>query len=268
MYEKFRLESVERADGPELIAYWAQGILPLAETDWHSHVRGQFFYVESGLFVVRTKNGSWMLPPHRAGWMPPGEMHTISISKGSSGWGAFIAPGAACGDLPKQTCVLGANDLIRALVLRASGWALENQLDEAQERVLAVLLDEIRRAPVESLHLPMPTDARLARIARALLEQPDDNRGMDEWAHWAGLSPRTMSRLFRQETSCSFAQWRQQAKLTHAMERLAGGEAVAAVADALGYAGPSAFVAMFRRAFGQSPARYFAGRRPLSRLTA
>jgi AraC-like DNA-binding protein len=33
---------------------------------------------------------------------------------------------------------------------------------------------------------------------------------------------------------------------------------VASVADALGYAHPSAFVAMFRRNFGQSPGRYFA----------
>ena len=39
---------------------------------------------------------------------------------------------------------------------------------------------------------------------------------------------------------------------------MADGEAVSAVADALGYASVSAFVAMFRRSFGQPPARYFA----------
>jgi AraC-like DNA-binding protein len=32
---------------------------------------------------------------------------------------------------------------------------------------------------------------------------------------------------------------------------------VTQVAEATGYANPSAFIAMFRRAFGQSPARYF-----------
>ena len=36
--------------------------------------------------------------------------------------------------------------------------------------------------------------------------------------------------------------------------------AVATVADALGYASPSGFIAMFRRAFGASPGRYFAQR--------
>jgi len=104
----------------------------------------------------------------------------------------------------------------------------------------------------------MPVDRRALRIAVALLENPNDNRGLDEWAGWAGLSPRSLSRLFRSETALSFAQWRQLARLTHGLERLADGEPVSAVADALGYASVSAFVAMFRRSFGQPPARYFA----------
>ena len=67
-----------------------------------------------------------------------------------------------------------------------------------------------------------------------------------------------MSRLFRAETALSFAQWRQQARLSRGLEHLAEGMLVAAVADALGYVSVSAFVAMFRRNFGQPPARYFA----------
>ncbi|MGO4711276.1 helix-turn-helix transcriptional regulator [Bradyrhizobium sp. 2TAF24] len=121
-------------------------------------------------------------------------------------------------------------------------------------------MDEIRRAPREPLHLPMPSDERLVRIATALLNRPDDNRTLDTWAQWAGLSARTLRRTFLAQTGTSFAQWRQQARLTHALELLARGEAVATVADALGYASPSNFIAMFRRSFGESPARYFASR--------
>jgi AraC-like DNA-binding protein len=257
MFDQALWDAVERADGPPLIAYRAEGHLPLAETDWHSHVRGQFFYVESGLFISRTTSGSWMLPPHRAGWLPPGELHTVSITGPSRGWGVFIAPCVAdC--LPAHPCVLGVNDLLRALVIRATSWTFRQELNAEQERIITVLLDEIRRAPIEPLYLPMPTDRRLQRIATSIYEHPEDTRGLDDWAAWGGMSPRTLSRLFRQQTACSFAQWRQQARLTRALERLAGGEPVATVADALGYATPSAFVAMFRKSFGQSPGRYFA----------
>ncbi|MFW8292811.1 helix-turn-helix domain-containing protein, partial [Klebsiella pneumoniae] len=82
-------------------------------------------------------------------------------------------------------------------------------------------LDEIRQAPHEPLHLPMPVDRRLVRIAQAVLEQPQDTRTLQAWAAWAGLSPSTLSRLFLAETGSSFAQWRQQARLTHALEMLA-----------------------------------------------
>ncbi|HEY9131673.1 MAG TPA: helix-turn-helix transcriptional regulator [Dyella sp.] len=250
---------IECADGPDLIAYVVDKTepMPTDEHDWHSHLRGQFFYVESGLLSVQTRSGSWTLPPHRVGWMPPGELHTIRISGSMRGWGVFVAPRAATG-MPSETCVLGANDLLRALVFRASTWVLEDTLDAEQERLMAVLMDEMRRAPVEPLHLSMPLDRRLRRIAHAVLEHPRDNRSLEEWSAWAGLSARTVTRLFRSETGCSFAQWRQQARLSRALERLAEGEPVADVADALGYASVSAFVAMFRRSYGLPPGKYFA----------
>jgi len=259
---KDHYELIERVDGPALIAYWSEGEAASEygqgthTYDWHSHLRGQFFCVESGLVQVHTSYGSWLLPPHRAGWMPPGESHKISISGVLRGWGVFIEPGASqC--LPDRPCVIGISELMRALVRRASSWAWHEHLDAEQERVLAVLLDEMRRATHEPLYLPMPLDRRLLRIAHAVLEQPHDNRSLEDWAAWAGLSARTLSRLFRAETALSFAQWRQQARLSRALEQLADGTAVAAVADALGYASTSAFIAMFRRAFGHSPARYF-----------
>lgn len=258
--EMFQL--IESADGPPLIAYVVDGMPPQEETEWHRHLRGQFMYVESGLICVRTRNGVWALTPHRVGWMPPGEYHTVTVVEPTRGWGVFVAPAAAEG-MPARPSVLRANELMRALVHRAAGWSQRDALNGEQERVMAVLMDEMRHAcaPDEPLHLPMPADRRLLRIARALLTSPHDPRGLAEWAGWAGLSARTLSRLFRRETGCSFAQWRQLARLTHALERLAEGEPVVAVADALGYASTSAFIAMFRRTFGDSPTRYLGSAR-------
>jgi AraC-like DNA-binding protein len=56
----------------------------------------------------------------------------------------------------------------------------------------------------------------------------------------------------------SFAQWRQQEGLIHAPESLAWDDAMASASDALSYAAPGNFIAVFRRAFGKSLARYFA----------
>ncbi|MBR8657535.1 helix-turn-helix transcriptional regulator [Achromobacter sp. Marseille-Q0513] len=259
------IEPIEDAGGPALIALRGGDDpdspyrLGSREYDWHSHVRGQLFCVESGLVHVRTSHGSWLLPPQRAGWIPPGERHWADVSGAASGWSVIVAP-AACAALPARPCVIGISELMQALVRRAVTWTDRRELAPPEARVAAVLLDEIQRAPREPLHLPMPSDPRLARIARAVYERPDDPRSLEDWARWGAVSPRTLRRLMAAETGMSFGRWRQQAGLIHALERLAQGEAVATVADALGYASPSGFIAMFRRAFGASPGRYFAQR--------
>lgn len=69
-----------------------------------------------------------------------------------------------------------------------------------------------------------------------------------------GLSPRSLTRHFRDETTLSFAQWRQQARLSEALRQLTDGRSVADIAHALGFSSASAFVTVFRRHFGLPPA--------------
>jgi AraC-like DNA-binding protein len=250
-------------DGPAVVAFWGseepggERAMGSRELDWHSHLRGQLFSVETGLVRIRTEVGSWILPPHRVGWVPPGEMHEVSISGTLSGWGAMLSP-VVCDGLPTRACVMAASELLRALVRKAVSFADATTLTPEQERLAAVLIDEIRVAPMEPLHLPMPSDSRLLRLAMHLLAHPQDDRPLPALATEAFVSERTARRLFLAETGMTFLQWRQQARLTLAFERLARGEAVADVSDGLGYATPSNFIAMFRRAFGSPPARYFA----------
>ena len=73
----------------------------------------------------------------------------------------------------------------------------------------------------------------------------------------AAMDPRTLQRRFQRETGLSFGQWRRQARLIAALERLARGASVLEVALDLGYASPSAFSTMFKRELGASPSAFF-----------
>ena len=123
---------------------------------------------------------------------------------------------------------------------------------------MAVMLDEIRTAAPEKLYLPMPKDPRLVRIAEALLSEPNHAKTVEHWAAFGALSARSLRRLMQAETGLSFAQWRNQAQLNHALALLAQGRSVSDVAFALGFATPSNFIVMFKRLMGVPPARYFA----------
>ncbi|WP_295915621.1 helix-turn-helix transcriptional regulator [uncultured Xanthomonas sp.] len=252
------MEWFERADGPPALAFIAHSPVSLRrEVDWHRHVRGQLIYVEDGVLSTRTAHGQWSLPPGCAGWMPPQELHTVQVSGRVRSYLVLIRPDV-CADLPPRTCVIGMNGLFREVLRRMSQWGVPPVLAAEQQRLCAVLLDEVRNAPVEHLHLPMPRDRRLLRIATQLLETPADDRSLAQWAHWAGLSARSLSRHFRDETGFGFAGWRQQARLAEALRRLSDGASVADTAFRLGYSSPSAFVTAFRGRFGHPPARYLA----------
>jgi AraC-like DNA-binding protein len=95
-----------------------------------------------------------------------------------------------------------------------------------------------------------------SRIARALIADPADARDLEAWARWAAVSSRTLSRRFVSETGFSFTAWRQRARLMRSLEMLAAGAPVTNIALDLGYSTASAFIGLFRRTFGETPAAY------------
>jgi AraC-like DNA-binding protein len=119
------------------------------------------------------------------------------------------------------------------------------------------LLDELQAAPLEPLRLPMPTDRRLRRLSETLMDDPALRFTIEEWGARVGASNRTLTRLFQRETGMSFGRWRQQLHIGLALQRLASGQSVTNIAFDLGYENTSAFIAMFRRMLGTTPARYF-----------
>lgn len=252
------LEWFERADGLPVMGFRIDSPTGLDhEVDWHCHRRAQLICVESGLLTTRTAHGTWSLAPGSAGWMPPEEPHTVLIDGPLRGWGLLLAPGV-CHDLPDEPGVLGISSLLQAVSERVCSWSPASHASDRQQHLVEVLLDEIRSAPRQRMHLPMPRDRRLLRIASQLLADPADDRDLAAWARWAGLSTRSLTRHFRDETTLSFAQWRQQARLAEALRQLAEGRAVSDIAHGLGFSSSSAFVTVFRRHFGVPPGRWVA----------
>ncbi|WP_077001826.1 helix-turn-helix domain-containing protein [Variovorax sp. KK3] len=263
-YRQALNELGDRRTGPGVLAISAASMPSFSgsnakqEGRWHRHHRGQLMSVADGLLQVRTERGAWAVPPRRAAWMPPGELHAVNSNGVTHSWNLYLSPAASKG-LPGKPCVIEVNELMDQLVFRAVAWTSQPALAAPQKRVMSVLLDELAGAPHDRMQLPMPRDRRLHRVAAAILDNPADSRTREDWAAWAGLSVRTLSRLFQQEVRISFAHWREQAVLMAAMDMLTRGTSVASVADALGYSTPSAFIALFRRNFGASPARYLRG---------
>lgn len=223
----------------------------------HRHRRSQLVYAISGVMVVDTDAGIWVVPPTRGVWVPAWVSHAIRMSGEPRMRTVFVEPGAAA-HLPTECCVLSISPLLRELMVAAAEVPLDWQPGTRDGRLMMLLLDELKQEPVLPLHLPQPSEPRLARICRAIVRHPERQAGAADWARELGVDPKTVHRLFLRHTGMTFGRWRQQARLLAAMERLARGERVLDVALDLGYDSPSAFAAMFRKALGEPPSAFAA----------
>jgi len=159
--------------------------------------------------------------------------------------------------LPRTCMTIEVSSLLRELIIEATRIPIEYDYNSRDGRVMALIVDEIRSARTAPLHVPMPHHPQLVRVCHAILKDPAQNDVLDDWAVAAGMCRRTFTRIFRSETGVTFATWRQNVRLVEAMSRLSTGQSVTAVAFDVGYSSPSAFTAMFRRAFGVPPTQYF-----------
>lgn len=222
----------------------------------HSHPRGQLVYATRGVMRVATDQGTWVVPPQRALWIPPGIEHEIRMSGAVAMRTLYIAPETAKG-LPVDCQVIEVSELLRALILAAMEEPVDYDSGSRGEAIAQLLLHELRGVAVVPLHLPLPQDARLQAICRRVQESLSDDIDIETLARDAGMSSRSLARLFQRETGMGFLAWRQQARLAEALAQLSTGKPVALVASDLGYASPAAFTAMFRRSLGTTPGKYF-----------
>lgn len=251
-----RLRAIEAADEPvfAIPARYPAGY----DVAPHRHSRAQLLYARTGVVMVTSAVGRWMVPPEHALWIPGNVEHAVEMLGEVNMLSVYVVPAAVPG-LPEMVRVVALDDLTRALIVEAVGLPFGSTLDGRAKLVTALLLDTIPRLPEAPLGLPFPADPRLAALCRHFIDQPSPHLVIDDWADRLAMSRRTFTRAFRRETGLSLSTWRQQACLFTALPRLAGGEPVTSVALDLGYESVAAFTTMFKRMLGAPPRGYFGG---------
>ncbi|GIH97206.1 helix-turn-helix transcriptional regulator [Planobispora siamensis] len=239
----------------------ARQLAPGAVIDAHRHDDHQIVYAARGVLAVTTGAGTWIAPATRAIWVPAGTVHAHQ----AHGELELHLVGLPATDNPlglREPAVLSVAPLLRELILAYT----RTPHDDSPERgrLRAVLLDQLRASPQQPLHLPAPADPRLRALCAIMHADPADNRTLAALGRQVGASERTLSRLFRSDLGMTFPQWRTQLRLHRALILLADGVPVTAVAHLCGWASASAFIDVFRRAFGHTPGTAF-GRAPGTR---
>ena len=195
----------------------------------------------------------WVVPPHRALWLPDGATARLVMHGRVAVRTLYLH-----GFLPfaTRTVAVDVSPLLRELILHAVRSCPLRRDRPDHGRIVAMIGDLLAAAPHAPSRLPTPHDGRALRLARAMIADPSSSSPLVELVAGTGASRRTLERLFLAETGLTIGQWRGRLRLMRALELLAAGHPVTAVATDVGYATPSAFTAMFRAQLGEPPGRY------------
>ena len=216
----------------------------------HAHDAHQIVHALAGVMRVLADDGTWIVPPGRALWVPARTRHEIRCIGLLRMRTVYLK-----GDhpsFPTAVQVTGVSALMREIMVRLAVGAEPRHLPH----LAALLVDEIAALNIEPLHLPRARDARIARLASTLREDPADPTSLRGWAERLGLSPRTLIRRIKDETGMTFRELRRQTRILAALEYLSLGESVTNVALDVGFDSPSAFIQAFRSVTGKTPGRY------------
>jgi AraC-like DNA-binding protein len=203
--------------------------------------------------TVLTPAGTWVVPTQRAVWIPSTTPHSLVMS-GAVAMRTVYLRARMARALPRTCCVVNVSPLLQQLILHLCAHKKLSRRSRAQAHLIDVFLDQLQAVRTVPLQLPSLSDPRAARVAEALRGNVDS---LEAACRRAGASKRTIERLFLQETRLSLGKWRQQLRLMRSLELIAAGEKISHASAQAGYGTPSAFIAMFRKALGTTPRRYF-----------
>jgi hypothetical protein len=125
--------------------------------------------------TVRTNAGTWVVPTHRAVWIPAAVPHTITMSGTVAMRTLYLKPRLAK-TLPRDCCVVNVSPLLKELILHACKFAGLKKRIKVQRHLIEVVLDQLQAARLLPLQLPNPSELRALRIAEVLIADPSDRR--------------------------------------------------------------------------------------------
>ena len=221
---------------------------------WHAHDWHQLVYAISGVLIVETAIGSWIVPPDRAVWLPANTTHRLT-ARGRIQLRTVYVNLRLRSATAISPGVVEVSALLRELILDIVRRETLNASSTAEARLARVLVDLLTTVDVAPLVLPMPDDQDTTEFARRLREQPGAD--LDAVARDLGMNRRTVERRFKEQTGMSLGRWRERLRLVAAIELLATGSSVTDAGLTVGYSTTSAFVTAFRRQLGTTPGRYF-----------
>ncbi len=235
---------------------WIKALSSPPNSNWgeHNPPWGKAIFCLRGMIDIKTEGSILTAIQHYAVWIPPHMDHDCFSLRTSHSIIIYIIP-SACGGLPTVSCSLESNKLVMSIINHLGQHPIQEPPSSGDVNILKVLKDQLTLLPVTKKTLPQATDPQLQQVLEYIKENRGENIKINEIAKKFGFSPKTLNRKCQKQLSVTLGEWRLREKVITANELLKEGYKVDVVAHTVGYSTASAFIAMYHKITGQTPAK-------------
>ncbi|MFT4232029.1 MAG: AraC family transcriptional regulator [Leucobacter sp.] len=229
------------------------GWMPEWTMPTYRHDTDELAWSSEGTASIIVAGSPWTVSPEQAVWIPAGVSHKVPSTRKAILFPLHFdtsAPGPAWID---PTSLWVGPELRSQLMRYIQSTFGEGGQTERERDTLLAMLPAHRQSEA---FIPIPSDPRANYVAQRLMENPSDQRGIEDWAGKVGTSGKTLQRAFIASTGMNFAEWRLRARLSASLHMLAQGMPIGEIAERVGYSSASGFTTAFRRHFGHAPSEH------------
>ena len=227
-------------------------------TGWHFHDVHEIEYACRGVVEVKTQAGHYLLPPHQSAWIPAGLQHQTTLHADGRTLAVLLEPRLvpAAGD---RVRIIAVSALLREMMLYSVRWPISrtesgveaDSFFQALGYVVADALEDER-----PLNLPVSADP-VVTAATDYTRAHLDRVAVSDVTRAAGVSERTLRRIFNTHLGMSWRSYLLRARVLRAMALLSQPDrSVLEVSIAVGFDDVGAFARSFARHCGESPSAY------------
>lgn len=223
----------------------------------HSNLWGDFNLSLNGTLELMVKDQIYLSPPSYGLWIPPHTEHCCTaLEEQLTHYICIRIHPNLCKNLAQETKTLNVRPFLRQ--------TLEEILEQQQLGIpsqnyhlhlLQLLLDQIQNSACYNHYLPQSNHPILKPILQELSNPLYFNQSLSEILKSFQITERHALRLSQEHLKLALSEWRNRAKIIHAISLIQKDYSVKKIGLELGYQHSSSFIEFFKRYTGQTPAQ-------------
>jgi len=224
------------------------------EDDWvhddelHYHQKAQLVYVESGFQYLTVDGNLYLLPQNHAAWIPSNAIHKTNTHSEKIKLMVLFFDVDYADDFYNTLQVFSVPTVLKEMIKYAEKWSKLTTQNDNETLFLNSILKELPHFVAQSLklHISLPKDIRLRKAIDYLNQNYMNEIKMDDLSEIAGLSLRSLERIFKKETNLTISKYHQILRIIKSLELLSSQElSISEIAYKVGYRSLQAFTNSF-----------------------